>query len=71
MNLNEIKAMSISVGDTYTLAGDLGKFKQGETVEILKVRPTNNPDELQIIMYNGKVKDDFYISKDDDYEELT
>jgi hypothetical protein len=62
--LFEVQAKNISVGDTFTLAGDLGKFVKGEEVEVLKM--TIEGDSIKVILYNGKDKDDFYLDKNEE-----
>jgi len=66
--IEEIKITSISVGDTFTLSDDLGKFKKGEEVEVIAKMLYG--DDIKLIISNGKFKDTFYIDKNDDIEEL-
>jgi len=63
-SLNEVKAGSLSVGDKFTLQGDLGIFIKGEEVEIYSVTPWGN--DLKLVLSNGKDKDDFYVDKNDE-----
>jgi hypothetical protein len=67
--LNEIKATVIRTGDTFTLTGDIGQFKAGETVNIDQVRPTGEDIEIHLSNDNG-LTDVFYLDKNDDFEEL-
>jgi hypothetical protein len=67
--LNEIKATVIRTGDTFTLIGDIGQFKAGETVTIDQVRPTGEDIEIHLSNDNG-LSDVFYLDKNDDFEEL-
>lgn len=62
--INEVKAGSLSIGDDFTLAGDLGKFVKGEKVTVYSITPWGN--DLKIMLSNGKDKDDFYIDKNDE-----
>jgi len=62
--INEVKAGSLSIGDDFTLAGDLGKFVKGEKVTVYSITPWGNA--LKIMLSNGKDKDDFYIDKNDE-----
>lgn len=66
--LDEAKVSTISRGDKFTLSSDLGKFKKGEEIEILDKKPEG--DDIKLTLYNGKVKDVFYLDKNDDIEEL-
>jgi hypothetical protein len=70
MLINEVKAISISVGDTFTLSGDIGKFKEKEQVTVDKVRPFGNDIELHLSNEKGDT-DTFYLDRDDDFEALT
>ena len=68
--LTEIKKTEISVGDTYVLSADLGKFKKGETVKVTKKTPS--AEDIQLYLTNDKgVTDIFYLDKNDTFEELT
>lgn len=67
--LNEVKAIQISVNDEYTLAGDIGKFKKGEVVTVVSLKPYGN--DLELTLSNGKTKDTFYLDRNDDFEALT
>jgi hypothetical protein len=69
MKLNELKNSQISVGDTYTLSADLGKFKKGETIKVKKKIPS--AEDIQLYLTNNKgVTDVFYLDKNDNFEEL-
>jgi hypothetical protein len=68
--LTEIKKTEISVGDTYTLSADLGKFKKGEKIKVTKKTPS--AEDIQLYLTNDKgVTDIFYLDKNDTFEELT
>ena len=73
MNLNkllkEVKATQISVGDIFTLGGDLGEFKKGEKVEV-QDKGTYGADIKISLSNNQGTTDEFYIDKNDDFEEL-
>lgn len=67
--LNETTGGQINVGDTFTLTGDIGIFKQGEKVEVKDKKNMGN--EVKIILSNDLGKtDDFILDIDDDFEEL-
>jgi hypothetical protein len=68
-NMDEAKATSIKVNDTFTLAGDLGKFVKGEKVKVISVKPSGA--DIEIVLSNGKDTDNFFIDRNDDFEELT
>jgi hypothetical protein len=69
--LREIKESSINIGDIFTLGADLGKFKKGEKVEVVDKYPDlRNRDSINLILYNGKIKDRFTLDKNDDMEDL-
>ena len=67
--LNEIKALSIRTGDTFTLVGDIGYFKKGDEVTVDQVRPVGEDVELHLSNQNG-LTDTFYLDKNDEFEEL-
>lgn len=69
MLINEVKAISIRPGNTFKLAGDIGKFKRGETVTVDSVNPSGNDVELNLSNEAG-VTDTFYLDRNDDFEEL-
>jgi hypothetical protein len=62
--LDEAKVSTISRGDKFTLSSDLGKFKKGEEIEIIDKKPDG--DDIKLTLFNGKVKDIFYLDKNDD-----
>lgn len=66
--LDETKASSINIKDKFTLSGDLGKFKKGDKVEIIGKKLDG--DDIKLTLYNGKIKDIFYLDKNDSIEEL-
>jgi hypothetical protein len=59
--LFEVQLKNISIGDTFKLAGDLGKFTKNEEVEVVSVGPFGN--DIKLVLSNGKDKDDFYLDK--------
>jgi len=67
--LNEVKASSIRKGDTYTLSGNIGKFKKGDKVTINDIKPHGNDIELFISNSKG-IEDTFYLDKNDEFEGL-
>jgi hypothetical protein len=67
--LEEIKGSQIDVGDVFTLNGDIGLFKSGETVQVKDKKMYGN--DIKIILSNDQgVTDDFLIDIDDDFEQL-
>lgn len=62
--LFEAKASSLAVGEKFKMSGDLGKFVTGEEVTVVSIKPYGN--DLQIVLSNGKDKDDFYVDKNDE-----
>jgi len=64
--LDEVKVSTISIGDKFTLSADLGKFKKGDKVEIIGKKPDG--DDIKLTLYNGKIKDTFYLDKNDEIE---
>ena len=67
--INEIKAISIQVGQTFTLSEDIGKFKKGEKVKVKEKKMYGDDIKLVLIDSQG-VTDDFYLDKNDDFEQL-
>ena len=67
--LDEIKATAIRTGNTFTLSGDIGKFKKGEKVTVTKVRPNGDDIELHLSNKSG-ITDILYLDKNDDFIEL-
>jgi len=66
--LSEVKAEHISIGDVFTLSGDIGKFKTGNKVRVASVKPSGN--DIEITLTSGDTKDTFYLDKGDDFEAL-
>jgi len=66
--LSEIKAEQISIGDMFTLSGDIGKFKKGTKVRVASVEPSGN--DIKLTLTNGANKDTFYLDRGDDFEAL-
>ena len=62
--MDEAKASSLSIGDKFKIAADLGKFVMGEEVEVISVEPFGN--DIRLILSNGKDKDDFYLDRNDE-----
>ncbi len=66
--LNEVKAIQISINDDFILNGDIGKFKKGTKVTVVSLKPQGN--DLELTLSDGKIKDTFYLERNDDFEEL-
>jgi len=66
--LLEVEVKNISVGDVFTLSGDLGKFKKGTKVRVSSKTPSG--DDIKLILSSGTIKDIFFLDKDDDFEGL-
>ena len=66
--LSEIKAEQISIGDMFTLSGDIGKFKKGTKVRVASVEPSGN--DIKLTLTNGANTDTFYLDRGDDIEGL-
>jgi hypothetical protein len=62
--MDEAKASSLSIGDKFKIAADLGKFVMGEEVEVISVEPYGN--DIKLVLSNGKDKDDFYLDRNDE-----
>lgn len=62
--MDEAKASSLSIGDKFKIAADLGKFVMGEEVEVISVEPFGN--DIRLILSNGKDQDDFYLDRNDE-----
>jgi hypothetical protein len=62
--MDEAKASSLSVGDKFKIAADLGKFVMGEEVEVVSMEPFGN--DIKLVLSNGKDKDDFYLDRNDE-----
>ena len=69
MLINEVKAISIKIGNTFTLSGEIGKFKKGEVVTVDDVRSSGNDIELHLSNNKG-VTDTFYLDRNDEFEAL-
>lgn len=65
MLLNELKAMSLNVGEDFTISADLGNFVKGEQVTVQKKRFSGEDVVLTLINDKG-VTDTFYFDKDDE-----
>jgi predicted PolB exonuclease-like 3'-5' exonuclease len=65
MLINEVKAISIRVGDTFTLSGDLGKFKKGEEINIDNVQQSAMDFIVTVSNKTGDT-DTFYLDRDDE-----
>ena len=64
MLINEVKAISLNVGDTFTMSDSLGKFKKGEEVTVRNIEPSG--EDVVMTLSNGKVTDEFYFDKNDE-----
>jgi len=62
--MDEAKASSLSVGDKFKMAANLGKFIEGEEVEVISLEPFGN--DIKLVLSNGKDKDDFYLDRNDE-----
>jgi hypothetical protein len=62
--MDEAKASSLSVGDKFKIAANLGKFIEGEEVEVVSLEPFGN--DIKLVLSNGKDKDDFYLDRNDE-----
>ena len=62
--MDEAKASSLSVGETFVLPAKLGKFVMGEEVEVVSIEPFGN--DIRLVLSNGKNKDDFYLDRNDE-----
>jgi hypothetical protein len=67
--LNEIKALSIRTGETFTLVDDIGYFKRGDEVTVDQIRYVGEDVELHLSNQNC-LTDMFYLDKNDEFEEL-
>jgi hypothetical protein len=65
MLINEVKAISIKQGNTFTLSDAIGKFKKGEQVTVDKIRSYGNDIELHLSNDKG-VTDTFYLDKNEE-----
>jgi hypothetical protein len=62
--IDEAKASSLSVGDTFKISANLGKFIMGEEVEVVSLEPFGN--DIKLVLSNGKDEDDFYLDRNDE-----
>jgi len=62
--MDEAKAGSLSVGDKFKIAANLGKFVKDEEVEVVSLEPFGN--DIKLVLSNGKDKDDFYLDRNDE-----
>jgi hypothetical protein len=67
--LDEIKAINIKIGDTFTVSNSIGKFNEGDKVTVDDVRSFGNDIELHLSNEEGD-KDTFYLDRDDDFGDL-
>lgn len=67
--LNEIKAINIKIGDTFTISNSIGKFNEGDKVTVDDVRSFGDDIELHLSDEDGN-KDTFYLDKNDEFEDL-
>jgi len=63
--LNELKAMSIRIGDVFTLNDSLGDFERGEEVTVRNVKFSGEDKVVTLVNAKG-VKDIFYFDKNDE-----
>jgi len=62
--MNEMAAASSFKEKTqYTLSGNMGKFKKGETVTVVSKKPYGN--DIELTLSNGANTDIFYIDRND------
>jgi hypothetical protein len=67
--MNEMAAAStFKEQDQFTLSGDMGKFKTGETVKVVSKKPFGN--DIELTLSNGTDTDTFYLDRNDDIGEL-
>lgn len=62
--LNEVKAISVKVGDTFKMSDELGEFKRGEEVTVIDVEPSGEDIVVTLRNESGKT-DTFYFDKSD------
>lgn len=62
--IDEAKASSLSVGDKFKISANLGKFIEGEEVEVVSLEPFGN--DIKLVLSNGKDEDDFYLDRNDE-----
>jgi hypothetical protein len=68
--IDEIKGKNIAVGDIFTLSADLGKFKNGNKVRVSSKTPSGGDIKLILSSIDGKIKDIFFLDKNDEFEGL-
>jgi hypothetical protein len=67
--MNEMAAASsFKEKDQFTLSGDMGKFKTGETVTVVSKKSFGN--DIALTLSNGTDTDTFYLDRNDDIGEL-
>lgn len=67
--MNEMAAASsFKEKDQFTLSGDMGKFKTGETVTVVSKKAFGN--DIELTLSNGTDEDTFYLDRNDDIGEL-
>jgi len=67
--INEMAAASsFKEKDQFTLSGDMGKFKTGETVTVVSKKAFGN--DIELTLSNGTDEDTFYLDRNDDIGEL-
>jgi hypothetical protein len=64
MLINEIKAISLNIGDTFNMSDSLGKFEKGEEVTVKDIEPSG--EDVVVTLSNGKATDTFYFDKNDE-----
>jgi len=65
MLINEVKAVSLSIGDTFVMSDSLGEFKKGEEVTVNDIQESG--EDFVVTLSNVKgVKDTFYFDKNDE-----
>jgi hypothetical protein len=66
--IDEVREKDISVGDTFTLSADLGKFKKGTKVRVSSKSPSGG--DIKLILSSGTTEDTFFLDKNDDFQDL-
>jgi hypothetical protein len=64
MLINEVKAISLNIGDTFNMSDSLGKFEKGEEVIVRNIEESG--EDVVVTLSNGKVTDTFYFDKNDE-----
>lgn len=67
--LDEIKVSALKVGQEYTIMTDLGKFKEGDKVKIVKITPEGDDKKIMLVNERG-ARDFFILDKNDDIDLL-